>query len=430
MTTHIKYIKRLYLVLISCTSIFALSAQRVYTLDECIQEAVSNNARIKNANNNLSIARHTNKEAFTNYFPSLSASGTGYLADKGLIDLQLIPGKTLSLIKNGVLGSVTASVPIFTGGSIINANKLSKVNVEASRLQRDQSENEVKLTTEQYYWQIVMLKEKLKTITIIEEQLKNLHKEVDAAVSAGITNRNDLLQVQLQNNETRSTRIQIENALVVSRNLLAQYIGHPEDSIDVSLTLQDTLPEHPDGLYTHPETALPLTNEYNLLKQNVKAAELEHKISIGKNLPTIAIGGGYMYDNLMDEDHSVWMGFATVSVPISGWWGGSHNIKKHKLQVINAENQLSDQSQLLVIHMKNTWNSLTEAYKQVEIAIESIGQATENLRLQTEFYQAGTCTMSDLLKAQTLFQQSRDNYVESYAQYEIKKREYLQATGR
>ena len=38
--------------------------------------------------------------------------------------------------------------------------------------------------------------------------------------------------------------------------------------------------------------------------------------------------------------------------------------------------------------------------------------------------------MSDLLKAQTLFQQSRDNYVESYAQYEIKKREYLQATGR
>lgn len=73
---------------------------------------------------------------------------------------------------------------------------------------------------------------------------------------------------------------------------------------------------------------------------------------------------------------------------------------------------------------------MSDAYKQVEIAVESIGQASENLRLQTDYYQAGICAMSDLLEAQTLYQQSRDKYVESYAQYEVKKREYLQATGR
>ena len=105
-------------------------------------------------------------------------------------------------------------------------------------------------------------------------------------------------------------------------------------------------------------------------------------------------------------------------------------MKKQKLQIRNAENQFTDQSQLLIIRMNNTWNDLTDAYKQVEIAIESIGQATENLRLQSDYYHAGTCTMSDLLEAQTLYQQSRDKYVESYAQYEVKKREYLQATGR
>ena len=30
---------------------------------------------------------------------------------------------------------------------------------------------------------------------------------------------------------------------------------------------------------------------------------------------------------------------------------------------------------------------------------------------------------------QTLYQQSRDKYVEVYTQYEVKKREYLQVTG-
>lgn len=105
-------------------------------------------------------------------------------------------------------------------------------------------------------------------------------------------------------------------------------------------------------------------------------------------------------------------------------------MKRQKLQVRNAENRLADQSELLCIQMQNTWNTMNDAYKQVEIAVESIGQASENLRLQTDYYQAGTCTMSDLLEAQTLYQQSRDKYVESYAQYEVKKREYLQATGR
>jgi outer membrane protein TolC len=256
-----------------------------------------------------------------------------------------------------------------------------------------------------------------------------MHKDVDAAVSAGITNRNDLLQVQLRQNDTRSTRINVENALTLSRRLLAQYIGTPDDSVDVAFAVSDSLPPSPLGLYRAPEASLVLTPEYNLLQAQLKASHIEHKMSVGKNLPTVAIGGGFMHDNLSDRHKPFWMGFATVSIPL-GWWEGSHNMKRSRLAVRNNENNLRDGSELLVINMQNTWNALTDAYKQVQIAIESIGQATENLRLQTDYYHAGTCTMSDLLEAQTLYQQSRDKYVESYAQYEVKKREYLQATGR
>lgn len=425
-----KFVKHIFLLGLGIAGIMPAFSQHAYTLDACIHEALVNNTRIKNADNDLAAARHVQQEAFTKFFPSFNAFGTGFTADKGLVEMEMVPGEKLSMMKNGVIGGITAAVPLFTGGQIVNGNKLSAVNVEVSRLQRRQSENEVRLTVEQYFWQIVMLKEKLRTLSIVGEQLSSIHKDVDAAVQAGVSNRNDLLQVQLKENETRSTRIQVENALAVSTSLLAQYMGHPSDSVDVDMALTDSLPDHPGELYVLPESSLPTTDEYNLLQQNVKAARLQHKISIGKNLPLLSVGGGYVYDNLMDKDHSFWVGFATVSVPLSGWWGGFHDIKRQQLKVRNAENQLTDQSQLLVIRMNNTWNSLTDAYKQVEIAIESIGQASENLRLQTDYYRAGTCTMSDLLEAQTLFQQSRDKYVESYAQYEVKKREYLQATGR
>lgn len=420
----------LLLVICAFVMILPINAQRMFTLDECLEEALNNNARLKNAENNLLAAKHSSREAFTKYFPVLSASGGGFMADKGLIQMELQPGTEMSMLKNGIVGGVSAAMPLFAGGQIVNGNRLAEIGVEVSRLQRNQSINEVLLTTEQYFWQVVMLKEKLKTLDALEVQLKRMHDDVQTSVEAGITTRNDLLQVQLRENEIESGRIQVENLLNVSYSLLAQYIGHSKDSIDVAFTMVDSLPDNPEELYRSPESSLFLTNEYHLLRQNVQIARLQHKLAIGKNLPTVSIGGGYVYDNFMDYDQSFWVGFATISVPLSGWWGGTHDIKKQKLQVRNAENQFSDQSEQLLIRMQHTWNDLNDAFRQVKIAKLSIEQSSENLRLNTDYYASGTCSISDLLDAQTLYRQSRDKYVEAYAQYEVKKREYLQTTGR
>lgn len=405
------------------------SAQRTLSADECVSLALANNVRMKNAANNIKAAEETRKEAFTKYFPSLSASGGGFIADKALMKMNVAEGMSMSLMKNGVVGGVTAQMPLFTGGRILNSNKLAAVNREVSLLQHKQSENEVRLTATTYYWQIVMVKEKLKTILTGERQLADFAKDAEAAVSAGISDRNDMLQVRLRRNENLTDSIKAANMLNISRKMLAQYIGLNGDSIDVDMTLDGRLPAPPEQLYRSPADALQQTAEYGLLTSNVKASRLQYKLTAGKNMPTVAVGGGYMYDNLTDKNKPYWIGFATVSIPLSGWWGGSHDMKKQQLAVKNAENSLEDNSQLLMLGMENTWNDLTDAYKRVAISIESIAQAAENLRLHTDYYNAGTATMSDLLDAQTLYQKCRYDYVEAYAQYEIKRTEYLLATG-
>lgn len=430
MNTIINQLPRLYASLVLCLIPFLLSAQTQCTLEECIEMALQNNARIKNAANNLQAANLTKESAFTQYFPSISATGTGFIADKAFVQMDVAPGQNISLLKDGIIGGITAVQPLFAGGQIVQANKLAKIGVETSRLQLHQTEDEIRLTVEQYFWQIVMLKEKLRTLDFLQKQLQHIHQDAEAAVAAGVTNRNDLLQVQLRNNQTRSNYLSVKNTLDISRRLLAQYIGYPADSIEVAMDISKQLPTSPDSLFRSPELSLPSTTAYHLLEKQVDAQRLQHQMAIGKNLPTIAIGGGFLHDNLSDRDRPLWLGNVTVSIPLTQWWSGSCDIKRQRLQLRNAENQMADQSQLLLIQIHNTWNTLNDAYQQVAIAAESISQATENLRLQTDYYQAGTCTMSDLLEAQSLYQQSRDRYVESYAQYEIKKREYLQATGR
>lgn len=407
------------------------AAQTPLTLDECRSMALKNNVKMRNASNEVEAAVQGQKEAFTNYFPNVSASGMGYNANKGLLQMEMSPGMSMSLLKNGIMGGITVTQPVFAGGQIVNGNRLAAVGVEMSEVQREQSGNEVRLTVEQYFWQVVTLQEKLNTLRTVEKQLESIQRDVETAVNAGITTRNDLLQVQLRHNDIASTRINLENNLYVCRMMLAQYIGLDADTVTVECTVpMDAVPDFPNDIYCDHAGALLQTTGYRLLESSVKASRLQQKMTIGKNLPSVAVGAGYMYDNLMDRSHPFAVGFVSVSVPLSGWWGGSHAIKKQKLQVMNAENRLADNSELLVIAMHKAWTDLQDAYKQILIAHKSIEQSTENLRLNEDYYHAGTTTMSDLLDAQTLFQQSRDKYVETYAQFQIKTVEYLQATGR
>ena len=430
--TYKQYMKKIFATMMICgglamsVPVFSQENKR-YTLDECIAEAVGNNLALRNADNEIAMSEEQRKEALTKYFPTLSATGGGFVSNKGLLQLDL-GAMSMSMAKDGIVAGVTVMQPVFAGGQIVNGNKLAKVGVGVSQLQRNLTENEVRLNAEQYYWQVVMLKEKLVTLGQVDKQLVRMEHDAQAAVDAGMRNRNDLLQVQLRKNEMRASRINVENALQTVSDLLAQVMGHAGEPVEVVSPSSGC--DDPMAYYQSPETAIVNTNEYQLLEKQIEAGRLQYKMSVGKNLPTVAVGGGYIYNNVMDKSQSNLVGMLTVSVPISSWWGGSHDMKRQKLQVANAENEKRDKSELLMVKMRKAWNDLNDAYKQVAIARESIAQSEENLRLNTDYYEAGTVAISNLLDAQTLYQQSRDKYVESVSDYEVKKREYLQSTGR
>ena len=145
------------------------------------------------------------------------------------------------MMKNGTVAGVNAVQPVFAGGQIINGNKLAKVGEDVSRLQLQLSENEVEKQTEQYYWQLISLQEKMKTIEAVQALLADINKDVDVAVRAGVAMRNDLLQVQLRQNEVESNKLKVQNGINVLRLLLAQYCGLNSDSWSVECISHSSL---------------------------------------------------------------------------------------------------------------------------------------------------------------------------------------------
>lgn len=159
MNNNIKLIGRALCGLLAVLSPAAVQAQTGLTPEMCRSMAVSHNAKMVNAKNAVAEAEQTKKEAFTNYFPIVSATGMGFNADKGMAKMQLQPDMAMEMCKNGLMGGVTAVQPLFAGGQIVNGNKLAGLGVDVSKLQLEKSENDVELTAEQYFWQLVALNE-------------------------------------------------------------------------------------------------------------------------------------------------------------------------------------------------------------------------------------------------------------------------------
>ena len=458
--------KILSLIALGC--VMSASAQ-TYTLEQIKDSALQNNFAIRSAKYGVEAAQQQRKEAFTKYFPSVSGTGVWFNANKGMAQTTINPSASISpelgaalaqslpqealaalanpisisMMKNGTIGSLMAVQPVFAGGQIVNGNKLAKVGEEVSKLQLQLSENEVEKTAEQYFWQLASLQEKMNTINAVDTLLRDIHKDVDVAVRAGVAMRNDLLQVQLRQNDIQSQRLKLQNGISIVRLLLSQYCGlrdtsfaidHSSLTIDHSATQMEKANNGQLSMFRSSSAGLQGKNvqclpEYQLLGKQVEAASLQKKLAVGQNLPTVAVGAGYNYHNILENNHSFGMVFATVSVPISDWWGGSHAIKRKKIEHQKAVEQLEDNAQLLKIRMQNAWNGVEESYQQLQLAQRSIEQADENLRLNRNYYRAGTSKMSDLLEAQLLYQQALDKHTDAFADYQNKLLEYKQATG-
>ncbi len=450
--------KKIFAIIV-CLSCCAEVAAQTYTLEQLLDSARHNNIAIRTAQHSIQAASQQRKEAFTKYFPHVSATGLWFNSTQDMAKITLNPAEminsqltqllspsvlttlfpptSISMVKNGVLGSVTAVQPVFAGGQIINKNRLARVSEDVSKIKLSLSQNEVEKTTEQYFWQLATLQEKLRTIQAAEKLLGDIHKDVDVALRAGVAMPNDLLQVQLRLNELSSQKLQVMNGISLVRMLLGQYAGltpvAPSQDGGYQYAFDIAVPdlEEQQKLLPAPVagqedvSSLP---EYQLLDKAVESARLQRKLAVGQNLPTVGVGVGYSYHNLFDKGRSFGTVFATVNVPISDWWGGSHAIKRRKIELQKAEEQLADNTELLRIRTLNAWNNVQESYQQLLLAQRSIEQAQENLRLNRNYYNAGTSKMSDLLQAQLLYQQAQDKRTDAYSDYQNKVLEYKQVS--
>lgn len=440
-------------------SISASFAADVYTLDDCLRIARENNATLKSAKVNRQMAEETEGSAFPAYFPKVFAGGFAFISNDFLvkqkmdlskemesvgqqvaptlvqagIDPSMLAGLpttfNMGMVDKGIIGHLTLIQPIFVGGQIYNGNQLAKIGTRAAKLQETLTETEIRKNTETYYWLIISLKEKLKTLAEAEKQVDGIYSDVQVAVEAGVAVKNDLLRVELEKKKLQSNRLKLENGISVAKLMLARQMNRDNADFDLAdADLSQVTP--PESYAISADDAVERRAESKLLAISREAAEKERSMERGKVLPTVAVGASLLYQNLLDDDAVNGVLFASLIVPISDWWSNSYSTAKLDLKAQKAAIDEVENKNLIKVDIDAKWNTLNESFKQIEISRDAIAQAEENLRIQREFYNAGTATLSNLLEAETLRQQAADSYTEAVTGYYTAVCAYLTATGR
>lgn len=445
------------LSLLLLLSLGAWAQARVVSIDECLESAARHNRTLQNAALDIQMAGEQKKEAFTKYFPEISANVMAFHAFDKMVqadghypmeltalaqinpNLAALAGQPFAVREVNGAYAVTGTLtqPIFVGGQIVNGNRLAGIGRDVAELQMQLQTKEVLQKVTENYYTIAKLKLNMATLASARTQLEAIYKEVESYVSAGVTTRNDLMKVRLKMQELSSDSLKLANAHYVMCLLLAQQTGMTGEEIDVEPTLSDT-DENPADIYVVTDEAVQTRSELALAQKGVEAGKLKVRMETGKRLPTVAVGlmgyhsgvGGLSdgMASLIGRSFNNGMVFGTVQVPLTAWWGGSHAIRRQKMALQQSQNQLADAREQLTIDIKASWSSLQEARKQIDIALASVDEATENLRMSMDKYRMGTEILSDLLESETLLRKSQNLLSQARADYMVKRADYIRKT--
>ena len=337
---------------------------------------------------------------------------------------------TLSFIRRGASVGLTAIEPIYTGGRLTNYNKLANLQVNARNMLKEVTDDRVVMSTEFLYYKILELHETDKTLSSMQKSLEFIHQDAVNIYENGLTNKNDVLSVELAQDQLSALRIRTQNSCRLLRRALANHMGMTDQDIDVDTTLQADIVS-PETLRMGTLAALNNRTETQLLDIWVEKSVLETKIAKANMLPIVGIGARTGYSRSLSADWSPnTIGFIGIQVPISSFWSEKHEYKRKKIEEQKALDLRQNNLEMMSLEIQDAYDNLESTYQQTLIAEKSVVRAEENLRICREHYRGGLSTMTVLLDAQRQQQQALTQRNTAISEYLQAKTRYLISTGR
>lgn len=335
--------------------------------------------------------------------------------------------------RNMYAGAITLTQPLYMGGKIRAYNKITQYAEELARQQHHTGMQEVILSTDQAYWQVISLVNKKKLAEGYLKLLQKLESDIDHMIAEGVATKADGLSVKVKVNEAEMTLTKVEDGLSLSKMLLCQLCGldlstnvvlADENMNDLPILLKENSEINMETAYASRPELKSLELASLIYKQKVNVTRAEH-------LPTVALLGNYLvsnpsvYNGFENKFKGMWNVGVMVQVPIWNWGEGVYKTKAAKAEAQIAKYQLQDAREKVELQVNQAAFKVTEAKKKLIMASKNLEKANENLRYATLGFEEGVIAPANVLEAHTAWLSAQSEKID--AQIDIKLTEiYLQ----
>ena len=422
---------KVFALLFFSFSVFSQNETLVFSLEEAIDYAHSNNKLALDSQSDVRMAELQKWETTATGLPQISAdiSYNNWIEQQiSLIPAEFFGGMPGDFIEvafgtqQTVNGTVTLKQKLFDGSYLV-ALQASKVYLEISKNAKEKTLSELRKVVTNAYGSVLLAEE---NISILDANIAVLEKsitELQKVYENGLTEAENIEQLQLNLSGLVSAR----NYNAILKNLAYEMFNLTLGlDIDISVNLTDRMEDLVVKVLLSPtetsNSSLENNIDFKIAVNNMRSNELLFKLEKSKALPTINafINGGYAGNNnrfnFLDRPQK-WFGASlfgvNMSVPLFSSWGRSAATQKAKIALEKSERALVNTRQELKIKIKRAQNELTFAQQDLETKkqAQNLAKRIEE-KNQIKFFE-GLASSFELSQAQTQLYTAQKQYMEA-----------------
>jgi outer membrane protein TolC len=411
---------------------------RPLSLTDCLNIALSQNATILKAKNDLDAQYGVVVQTRAVALPQVQA--TGQYKDTDPNAIESFPGGAMQPHQNWNAG-VQIVQSIYEGGRMVAALRAASVTKQQALAQYQTVIADTLLGTRTVYYDVLLAAQQ---ITVHEASVNLLQKELEdqqRRYDAGTVPHFNVLRAEVAVANERPALIRARNNYRITKNNLSNLLGYNlprEIWDDIPLNLTDTLDAAPYQVDLPAAIQQALARRTELVAAR-KTAELQRLNVVNAKAgykPAVQVFAGYGWYNAqftppveLDHDIRGWNAGAQLSWDIFDGMLTHGKVIQARALYEKSRTDVDDKGRQIELEVRTAYSDFIEAREVLESQQKVQEQADEALREARARANAGTSTQLDVLDAETSLTQARTTQIQALRDYAVARARLERAIG-
>jgi len=419
--------------------------KHAFSIQQALDYAKKNNARVKNALLDVQIQEQTNREVTGSALPQIKA--TGSLVYNAKLPISLIPAEffggtpgTFEELPFGVKWNSTGGVSlnqILFDGQVFIGLKARTALIDYQVKNEEVTEEGIRANIYKIYYQLLVSRTQVELIDTNIALQNKLQHDTKVMYDNGFAEKLDMDKINVQIANLQTERTNVVNTAANGYLGLKMLLGMP---IRDELTLTDTIADEQvkEGIPDMTAFDYNLRRDYQAAELGIKLNEYDVKRYKYAKLPTLNLNGYYNKNaqrNKFDfTGKGDWFGISAftlnLNIPIFTGFAANARIAKAKLAVQQSINQREALKISIDNDIESAKNNFVSAIASLDYQKKNMALAESVFQQTKKKFEIGTGNQTEINQAQTDLKAAQTNYINSLYNAIIAKIDFIKATGK